>query len=821
MSEITEEMLNPDHKFIESTKKLPGWRISGRQPRRLYKSRGFVLNKVHKKYFEAKPIRKKGKKIPAVQIPLYENPLFSPWQQRFSKLVHDGHHLILDVATSCGKTFCTSQVIAYEVLSRDTCTALFIAPNPEILRENVSDICKNNWKRYNYHTQMLNTQSRNFCTYEDLREPGCQIICVTVENFKSFVTNELNIDFIKNLRYVVFDEAHLSQIAESFWWTQFLPQNAQLILLSATLGDTEMVKEIVKQAVLVDPERERPISVIAHGIRPIPLQYTLFKGCEEPKEGIISSNLTKAKRLGCVVNRHDPTERDMKSINPDIVVPDDRTIQYEMGHDLIETLTESDLDKKLDAALLEADVDYSPANLYKLLSYLFSNEMQPVLVFLPSSGKTHDMVNSLIAVIHEYERADPEYRQAEKLMEKIEKHEKKNRDTHDNDLLFTGEKRDSKKPKVRSSSQKIEAEKNRAEPVQHKETLTAADLETQLKKWKFPNHVENIPKNSPQWIQDALEYGIGVYTDKMSMWMRYTIFDMFKEGKLNLLLSDASISVGINLPVRTCVLCGDMTPSLFRQTGGRAGRRGFDTKGFIIPMFDKDTIRTYFKQNIPPVSIVIPNKMSYTDLIRLTTPKNLDSYIHDEARDPNLRPKALEARSPLKESILATYLGWCKDPNILTKLDIIHKEKWNYHRLTNMLKMLPYDESMIFVKLLMTGVLHSMSISELIQIIGVLFEKVPGDTIQELPGNTQLRILKYSMDFDIPIDEKPIDDYFYRFCHDGEYSIKYRENINNIGNWIYMLRTQVDLIAPETDKFRILINKVDEMFLSSCKKSQI
>jgi len=61
-------------------------------------------------------------------------------------------------------------------------------------------------------------------------------------------------------------------------------------------------------------------------------------------------------------------------------------------------------------------------------------------------------------------------------------------------------------------------------------------------------------------------------------WLRNKMFDAFKEGKLQVMIADPTISVGINLPVRTCIMCGDdMSPSLYKQMSGRAGRRGFDT----------------------------------------------------------------------------------------------------------------------------------------------------------------------------------------------------------------------------------------------------
>jgi hypothetical protein len=649
-------------------------------------------------------------------------------------------------------------------------------------------------------------------------------MCLTVENFKSFVTNELNYKFIKALQYIVFDEAHLDQVSESFWWTELLPQSAQLIILSATLGDIDAVQKIVSDAVKIDASRDRTVSVITHTVRPIPLQYALFKGCDNPVDGVISNNLVKAQRIGCAINRFDPTPRDIMSIaGKSVKIPEDRESQYQMARELIARIPVETLDKKLDETIAEANVDCSPQNIYRLLSYLFSNELQPALVFLTSSSGTKDMVNGLIGVIQELEQADPEFKRATKLLSKLEKFEKQNRDVA-NEALFDGEKKTGKRPKARSSSQKMTMEKSAGKPASDDtDAVNMADLEQQLKKWKFPNHVTGMQKNCPQWIQDALEYGIGVYTNDMPTWLRYCIFDMFKEGKIYLLVSDTSISVGINLPVRTCVLCGDMTPVLFRQTGGRAGRRGFDTKGYIVPMFNKDKIREYIKQDTPPVSLNLPNTMSFTNLVRLTTPHCLDSYVQSEAVEPDSRPKALAVPSPLKSAILHSYLETLEPEALETtkrKLDIIRNEKWNYHRLTNMLGALPNDESMVFIKLLISGTLHSLTPLEFIRVMSVLFERRPGNVDVELPGDLKKRIAVYAAQYDMDLSS-PIDNYLYLFYRDGQYSIDYLDSINKLGNWLYILRSQTNMIAPNTDNFCILINKVDEHFMASCKKALI
>ena len=306
------------------------------------------------------------------------------------------------------------------------------------------------------------------------------------------------------------------------------------------------------------------------------------------------------------------------------------------------------------------------------------------------------------------------------------------------------------------------------------------------------------------------------------MWLRYHIFDMFKTGDIRLLISDTSISVGINLPVRTCVQCGDMSASLFRQTGGRAGRRGYDDKGYIIPLLNKGLIRTYFRQNIPPVSLNFPSEMSYTDLICLTTPNNLEAYNHNG--EPDTSTHSLQKHSALKHFILNKYVSCSNQDTIKSmyqKMYIIHNQKWNYHRLTNLIRKLTYNESMIIMKMLVAGQLHQITPMEFIHIIGYVFETecIPDGNDRQinkyLDQNIIDRIHKYAEELGISISHKRNHSFLYEFCKNGT---KDAGLIDRIGNWLYILKTNVELVAPSTDSFSQLITKVDALFITAYKK---
>ena len=127
----------PEHRNrvpLACSRFLPGWQNSGRPLRRTFQGNGHILNNDAIKHREFKASRgKKGIKVPPKK-PAYPNSKFSPWQAEMARALHDGHNVIADVVTSCGKTWAANLITAYEILSRETgkgskATGLIVSPN--------------------------------------------------------------------------------------------------------------------------------------------------------------------------------------------------------------------------------------------------------------------------------------------------------------------------------------------------------------------------------------------------------------------------------------------------------------------------------------------------------------------------------------------------------------------------------------------------------------------------------------------------------------------------------------------------------------------
>ena len=83
-----------------------------------------------------------------------------------------------------------------------------------------------------------------------------------------------------------------------------------------------------------------------------------------------------------------------------------------------------------------------------------------------------------------------------------------------------------------------------------------------------------------------LKRGIGLYISSMPDVYNWILQRLMSERKLGIVISDKTLCLGIDLPIRSVALSGykepNYTTSDYLQMSGRAGRRGHDTQGNII-----------------------------------------------------------------------------------------------------------------------------------------------------------------------------------------------------------------------------------------------
>ncbi|KAF0501483.1 antiviral helicase [Gigaspora margarita] len=128
------------------------------------------------------------------------------------------------------------------------------------------------------------------------------------------------------------------------------------------------------------------------------------------------------------------------------------------------------------------------------------------------------------------------------------------------------------------------------------------DEEKELIKKVIDNAIEllsEVDRDLP-WFQNLLPLlrrGIGVHHSGLIPFMKEIVELLFQEGLIKVLFATETFSMGLNMPAKTVVFCElskfdgtksrSITSGEYIQMSGRAGRRGLDTRGFVIMNVDR------------------------------------------------------------------------------------------------------------------------------------------------------------------------------------------------------------------------------------------
>jgi len=163
----------------------------------------------------------------------------------------------------------------------------------------------------------------------------------------------------------------------------------------------------------------------------------------------------------------------------------------------------------------------------------------------------------------------------------------------------------------------------------HIPSIIHKECETVLR--KLPNYKEymNLPEYTT--MVKLLEKGIAVHHSGILPVLREMIEMMFDKGYIKLLIATETFAVGLNMPTKTVVFTnltkfdGSTSRYLlsheYTQQAGRAGRRGYDTKGVVIHLNNMFTLPTptEYKQilNGTPQKLVSKFKISFNMILNM------------------------------------------------------------------------------------------------------------------------------------------------------------------------------------------------------------
>jgi superfamily II RNA helicase len=132
------------------------------------------------------------------------------------------------------------------------------------------------------------------------------------------------------------------------------------------------------------------------------------------------------------------------------------------------------------------------------------------------------------------------------------------------------------------------------EAAQSAQDFTSLNVCSRDEKAAIANTLEGFKFSSPYGpeIKKWLRHGIGLHHAGLLPKYRVLVEQLAQRGLLKVICGTDTLGVGINVPIRTvlftrlCKFDGQKTVILsardFHQIGGRAGRKGFDDKGWVV-----------------------------------------------------------------------------------------------------------------------------------------------------------------------------------------------------------------------------------------------
>src|SRR5216117_1554022 len=132
------------------------------------------------------------------------------------------------------------------------------------------------------------------------------------------------------------------------------------------------------------------------------------------------------------------------------------------------------------------------------------------------------------------------------------------------------------------------------EAAQSAQDFTSINVCSREEKSAIANALEGFKFSSPYGpeIKRWLRHGIGLHHAGLLPKYRVLVEQLAQRGLLKVICGTDTLGVGINVPIRTvlftklCKFDGQKTGILsardFHQIGGRAGRKGFDERGWVV-----------------------------------------------------------------------------------------------------------------------------------------------------------------------------------------------------------------------------------------------
>eukprot|EP00746_Dinoflagellata_sp_MGD_P125685 gnl/MRDRNA2_/MRDRNA2_60514_c0_seq1.p1 gnl/MRDRNA2_/MRDRNA2_60514_c0~~gnl/MRDRNA2_/MRDRNA2_60514_c0_seq1.p1 ORF type:complete len:1869 (+),score=477.09 gnl/MRDRNA2_/MRDRNA2_60514_c0_seq1:406-5607(+) len=588
------------------------------------------------------------------------------WQKDLLDIVDANESALVLAPTASGKTFICYYVMDKVLRADNDGVAVYVAPSKALVNQVSAEVyARFSSKTYPAHSknELLGVFLREYNSAGGVFEEGkwkqCQVLVTIPHILELILLSNCHQDWVKRLRWVVFDEVHcIGQQESGTQWEhtmQMIP--CPFLALSATVAnpasfhqwnaDVAKLKGTPKVHFVQHKERWNDLYkhvFLKKELRPVhpfcclleeavredgfasdftmtPSEvYELYNACvrilgkqtkvfEELKPAKFFSNVTAGYLTKKVVIQW---EGQMKCDIEKLMK--EGTITSELFHEILSALGRRELeevDDKEDGVTSKGPSYMQPAVIFDLCKKLDKSQNLPAIIFNFHRTEINQMLKGLCEEMLNLQRhkyygtEEAEYRTKEIMKRRWADYERKHKQWEaaqkqgkSQKSAGGGEEISGEGKEGRSGKQEVEEFDDDKEDEPIPPTDIAEDIDPEftfhspkaLGQWQ--EDIEEMFKElhfqkTPKYLVDALRRGIGMHHEGCKTKYREKVEVLFRRGFLRVVFATGTLGLGINMPCRSTVFCGDsleLTSLMFRQMSGRAGRRGFDLQGQVIFM---------------------------------------------------------------------------------------------------------------------------------------------------------------------------------------------------------------------------------------------
>ncbi|KAH7057428.1 hypothetical protein B0J12DRAFT_413955 [Macrophomina phaseolina] len=567
------------------------------------------------------------------------------WQRKVLDVIDAEKSLFVVAPTSAGKTFISFYAMKKVLEGSDEGVLVYVAPTKALVNQIAAEIQARFSKTYKHAGKSVwGIHTRD---YRVNNATGCQVLVTVPHILQTMLLAPAHAEsWSCRIKRIIYDEVHcIGQAEDGLIWEQLLLQAPYpIIALSATVGNPEEFYNWLssaQKAVGIDlvmvhhphryselrkfvyvPPKDFNFTTLPHA--PTIARIGLDKGEDfkfvHPVAGLLnrargipddfSLEARDCYTLWQSMKAHETeTHKVPDSLNPEVALPKVITqadvitwnqslkallkawmeqsdspfeaVVRDLGHTLY------DLEKTDDEHLGSEQV---VSTIMPLLCHLQEQSALPAILFNYDRSYCEATCESILAQL---ESAEKEWKETSPAWTKKMAGWEAWKKSRKGSSKKTASKKSSGLPDEGMGKADLARESAAAEVDSWESFDPDAPIDgfhftdkTKLLRSELDNYASELRwRGVPDRLIEALSRGIGVHHAGMNRKYRHVVELLFRRGYLRVVVATGTLALGINMPCKTVVFCGDsifLTALNFRQAAGRAGRRGFDVLGNVV-----------------------------------------------------------------------------------------------------------------------------------------------------------------------------------------------------------------------------------------------